>query len=327
MTPGDHRSLGAWPRRAGLAALVLALAAWQPFRTADPDVEAGNRAYAEGRYDDALAAYDRAARRGGVDDDGLAFDRGTAELKKADATRDAGEKQRLTQRALEDLKQAGRARDPRIRGRAHYNRGNLMMGQDKLDDAIEAYKQALREQPDLDDARLNLELALRRRQKQQQQSKQNQGQQGQGQQGQQGQGQGQQGQPQQGQGQQGGSNGQSGQGSNQQGQGSNQQGSGQGSNQQGSGGQGSNQSSNGQGTPPPNGAGGQGSNQPQNGSNQPSPGQPAPRGRSQRGRAPQSPRTPTEGKLDDLDNYSRKLQKEEARRHATGKAADPQHDW
>ncbi|HMG56548.1 MAG TPA: tetratricopeptide repeat protein, partial [Kofleriaceae bacterium] len=181
MTTVHRIRLAAWPRRAGLAALVLALAAWQPFRTADPDVEAGNRAYAEGRYDDALAAYDRAARRGGVDGDGLAFDRGTTELKKAEATRDAGEKQRLTQRALEDLKQAGHARDPRIRGQAHYNRGNLMMGQDKLDDAIEAYKQALREQPDLDDARLNLELALRRRQKQQQQAKQNQGQQGQGQ--------------------------------------------------------------------------------------------------------------------------------------------------
>ncbi|HMG55321.1 MAG TPA: hypothetical protein VK601_17610, partial [Kofleriaceae bacterium] len=74
------------------------------------------------------------------------------------------------------------------------------------------------------------------------------------------------------------------------------------------------------------GSSGQGSNQ-QSGSNQPSPGQQAPRGRGQRGRAPQSPHTPTEGKLDDLDNYSRKLQREEARRHATGKAADPQHDW
>jgi len=327
-----HRRL-AW-RRTALAALVVALGGWEPFRTADPDVEAGNRAYADGRYDDALAAYDRAARRGGVDGDGLAFDRGTAELRKAETTRDAAEKQRMTQRALEDLKQAAHARDPRIRGSAHYNRGNLMMGQDKLDDAIEAYKQALREQPELDDARLNLELALRKRQKQQQQKQRQQGQQGQQGQGGQGQGQGQSqpGQGQQGQGQgqgqqspQGGSNSPDGQGSNQpqngqQGQGSNQpqNGSGQGANpsQNGTGGNGD----------PQNGQQGQGSNQPQNGSNQGS-NAPPQRGRPQRGRGPQSPKTPIEGKLDDLDNYSRRLQKDEARRRATGKSSDPQHDW
>src|SRR5206468_2597705 len=109
---------------------------------------------------DALAAYDRAARSGEVDPNGLAYDRGTAELGKANASSDARERQRLTERALEDLEQAGHAADARIRGYAQYNRGNALMAQDKLDDAIEAYKQALREQPELDDARLNLELAL-----------------------------------------------------------------------------------------------------------------------------------------------------------------------
>ena len=340
-----------WMRRALAIALVVVLGGWEPFRTADPDVEAGNRAYAEGRYDDALAAYDRAARRGGVDGDGLAFDRGTAELKKAEATRDPAEKQRLAQRALDDLKQAGHAGDPRIRGGAHYNRGNLLLGQDKLDDAIEAYKQALREDPELDDARLNLELALRRRQKQRQpqQPQQGQGQQGRGQ-GQQGQGQGQQGQGQQGQGGQGqqGQPDQQGQGQGQSGQGqqggSNQQngsdGQGKGQSQDGAGGQGSNQSQDGAGqgsgqsqngasgnrASPQNGATGQGANPPQNGGNQGS-GAPQQRGRPQRGRGPQSPRTPTEGKLDDLDNFSRQSQKEAARRRATGRASDPQHDW
>lgn len=330
------------------ASLSLALGGWEPFRTADPDVEAGNLAYAQGRYDEALAAYDRAARRGGVDPDGLAFDRGTAELGKADATKDPAEKRRLTERAIEDLKQAAHSKDPQIRGGANYNRGNSLMAQDKLEEAIEAYKQALRDDPELDDARVNLELALRRRQKQQQQ-RQQQGQ-GQGQQGQQGQqgGQGQgQGQGQNGSGSpQSGSNGQgsnqppdgsNGQGSNQNGssgQGSNQNGSdGQGSNQQnGSNGQGSNQNgSDGQGSNQQDGSNGQGSNQPQNGSNdqsgQPGNGQ-SPRGRPQHGRAtPRSPKTPAEGKLDDLDNYSRRLQKDQARRRATGRPSDPQHDW
>jgi hypothetical protein len=320
-------------------ALVVVLGGWQPFRTADPDVAAGNQAYAEGRYAEALAAYDRAARRGGVDADGLAYDRGTAELKQSEAAHDAAEKQRLIQRALDDLRQAGHARDPRIRGSAHYNRGNLLMGQDKLDDAIEAYKQALREQPGLDDARRNLELALRKRQKQQQQRQQ------QGQQGGQGQGQGQQGQGQQGQGQGQGQQGQGQQGQGQQGQG---QGSGSGSQggsgdpsnsqngQNGPSGQSGNPPGQGQGQPQSgqNGQNGQGSGQPQNGqqngqgSGQPQNGQQNPqRGRGQRNRGPQSPRTPTDGKLDDLDNYSRRLQKDEARRHATGRATDPQRDW
>jgi hypothetical protein len=293
-----------WRRGAALAALVVALGGWEPFRAADPDVEAGNRAYAGGRYDDALAAYDRAARRGGIDADGLAYDRGTTEARKAELTRDPAEKQRLTQRALDDLKQASHARDPRIRGGASYNRGNLLMGQDKLDDAIEAYKQALREQPGLDDARLNLEVALRRRQKQQQ----SQPQQGQG----------------QGQGQGGGNPPPSGQGSGSQDAG------GQGAGSQTGGGQGANPSQsggNGQGAnPPQNGGSGQGANPPQNGGG-PSAGSTPPRGRSLRGRGPQSPRTPTDGKLDDLDTYSRRLQRDQARRQATGRAADSQHDW
>ncbi|HEX3476837.1 MAG TPA: tetratricopeptide repeat protein [Kofleriaceae bacterium] len=307
--------LAGWWRGAALVALVVALGGWEPFRTADPDVEAGNRAYADGRYDDALAAYDRAARRGGVDADGLAYDRGTAEARQAELSRDPAEKQRLTQRALDDLKQASQARDPRIRGGASYNRGNLLMDQDKLDDAIEAYKQALREQPGLDDARLNLELALRRRQKQQQ----SQPQQGQGQ----GRGQG-QGQAQgQGQGQGGANPPPDGQGSG------SQDGSGQGTGSQSGGGQGANPSQsggNGQGAnPPQNGGSGQGANPPQNGGSPP--GSAPPRGRPQRGRGPQSPRTPADGKLDDLDTYSRRLQRDQARRQATGRAADPQHDW
>ncbi|HEY0192095.1 MAG TPA: tetratricopeptide repeat protein, partial [Kofleriaceae bacterium] len=172
--------------RVWIAALCVALGGWEPFRTDDPDVTAGNQAYADGRYDDAIAAYDRAARRGAADADALAYNRGTAELKKAEKLADGtADKQQLTERGLEDLKRAGHAADARIRGQASYNRGNALLQGGKLDDAIDAYKQALREDRTLDDARTNLELALRRREKQQGQR----GQQGQGQQGQQGQGQ------------------------------------------------------------------------------------------------------------------------------------------
>jgi hypothetical protein len=336
-------------RRALAITLVLALGGWEPFRTRDPDVEAGNRAYAEGRYDDALAAYDRAVRRGDVDPDGLAFDRGTAELKKAESLAEPAEKQRLTERALEDLKQAARAKDSHVRGAASYNRGNALMGQDHVDDAIEAYKQALRDDPELDDARLNLELALRRRQKQQQRQPQGQGQGGpqgpQGQQGPQGGGSNQPPDHQRGSGQGSDQNGSGGQGSDAQngsGGGSNppndpngpngQNGSNQGSNQPQNGGQGSNQPPSGQSGSNDGSNGGGSSAQngqdPQNGQNAPPSNGPLSKGRPQRGRGTlHSPKTPTDGKLDDLDNYSRRLQKDQSRRRATGRSTDPQHDW
>ncbi|HSN25987.1 MAG TPA: hypothetical protein VLT45_06860, partial [Kofleriaceae bacterium] len=77
-------------------ALVLALAAWDPFRSPNKDVEDGNRAAAEGRWDDALAAYDRASHDPSVDPDGLAYNRGTAELAKAKQAADPKDKQALT---------------------------------------------------------------------------------------------------------------------------------------------------------------------------------------------------------------------------------------
>ena len=75
-------------RRLLAATLLFALGAWEPFRSPNPDVEAGNQAAAEGRWDDALAAYDRAATDGSVDADGLAYNRGTAELEKAKSLTD-----------------------------------------------------------------------------------------------------------------------------------------------------------------------------------------------------------------------------------------------
>lgn len=76
-------------RRGLLAAILLvALGGWEPMRTIDPDVERGNRAFAEGRWDDAIAAYE-AAKDGGVDPDGLEYDLGTAKLKKAEESEDA----------------------------------------------------------------------------------------------------------------------------------------------------------------------------------------------------------------------------------------------
>ena len=320
-------------RRLWAPLLVLALAGWEPFRAPNANVEAGNKAYAAGEYDKAIDHYDRAAKDGGVDPAGLAYDRGSAQLKKAEGTTDPAQKKALTESGLESLKHAATSRDPRIRAQANYNRGNTLMGQDKLEDAIESYKQALKDQPSLDDARLNLELALKRRQKQQQQQQQGQGQgqQGQGQNQQQGQGQQQQGQGQQGQNQQQ-QQGQGQQGQNQQ----QQQGQGQqGQNQQQQQGQGQQQQQQQQGQgqgqgqqqQQQQGQGGGSQDQQQQDQNQ----QGQQNQQSQRKHAgrthPQGPKTPTEGKLDDLEDFSRHLQRDGARRRASGRAKDPEKDW
>src|SRR5690606_40873225 len=61
---------------------------------------------------------------------------------------------------------------------AHYNRGNALAKAGKLDEAIKAYDEALRRQPDFEDAEANRALveALKQQQEQQQQQdQQNQG--------------------------------------------------------------------------------------------------------------------------------------------------------
>lgn len=108
------------------------------------------------------------------------------------------------------LNQSVRRAESATAQQTHYNLGNTFFQQQNWAEAIEAYKEALRINPDDWDAKHNLELALRQQQQQQQQNQQ-QGEGGQGdqqqqdqsnQQGDQPQQGGQQGQDNQGQGQQ-----------------------------------------------------------------------------------------------------------------------------
>ncbi|MCG8458238.1 MAG: tetratricopeptide repeat protein [Holophagales bacterium] len=92
-----------------------------------------------------------------------------------------------------------------LAAKASYNLGNLHLESDRLSEAIEAYKDALRRDPAFEDAKYNLELAQRRleeRQNQQDQDQQDQDQQDQDQQNQDQQNQDQQNQDQQDQDQQ-----------------------------------------------------------------------------------------------------------------------------
>lgn len=304
---GDRRAWHARPMhrlRACLFALaVLPLAGWEPLWRLDPDVAAGNQAYREGRYDDALAAYDR-AEDSGVDPAGLAYDRGTALLGQAEAA-PAEAAPELFGRAFALLGRATSGRDARIKARAHYNRGTIVMRAKQLDDAIEEYKNALRADPLLESARSNLELALRQREKQRKQQQQR------------GQGQGPgQGQPPPQPGQQG------------------QPGPGQGQPQPGSGQQ-PQPGQQGQPQPQP-GQQGQPGQQPQ----PPQPGQQGQGGPGQRGSTPRrmppaqwphddtesdTPDTGPGAKLDQLEDMSRQLRRDQVKSHNAD--GSPDQDW
>ncbi|MCA9603673.1 MAG: tetratricopeptide repeat protein, partial [Myxococcales bacterium] len=80
-----------WRRVVALALGVVAASAgrayaWEPFRSANANVEAGNAALAKGDTAGALTAYDRAARQL-PNEAGVHFDRGLALLKKGDTAK------------------------------------------------------------------------------------------------------------------------------------------------------------------------------------------------------------------------------------------------
>jgi Ca-activated chloride channel family protein len=315
-------------------AIVLGLGGWTPLRTTDDDVERGNQAYAEGRWDDAIEAYQE-ARKNGVDEAGLEYDIGTAMLKKAETADTPEARAKVREDAMTHLERAAKSKDPRVRSRARYNQGTVHMQDGKLDEAIEAYKDALRTDPEMEDARVNLELAMRKREKKQQQQQQQQGQ-GQGQQDQQQQGQGQQqDQQQQGQGQ-----GQQQQDQQQQGQGQqdqqqqdqqqqDQQQQGQGQGQQDQQQQDQQQQGQGQQDQPQQDQQQKGQGQGQGQDDQQQQQDDQPFDPSQRQRAPQeSPSTPEGDRLRQLEEEARRLRREQMRNRARDTSRLPSgQDW
>jgi tetratricopeptide (TPR) repeat protein len=174
---------------------------WDALRAPDPDVDKGNQAFQKGRYDEALGHY-RSAESRGVDPR-LHFDMGAALYKLGEQAVDEEQKAKLLAQAEEQFRRAADTDDAALKSSAYYNLGNAMYQRQQWEDAISAYKRALRVSPKNESARHNLEMALRQRKHQdKQQQQQGQGQQDpqQGQkdqqQRQQGQEQGQQGQQQ-----------------------------------------------------------------------------------------------------------------------------------
>lgn len=154
-------------RRWAWLAALLAAAAWDPVTKPDSDVADGNKLYGAGKFSDAESRY-RTAEKRLAKEPAFHFDLGAALYKVAEGMPSGPPRDAQLDAAEKELRQALDAGEPRLRSSAHYNLGNTLFQRNKIGDAIEEYKRSLKLDPAREDARHNLELALRMKQQQQQ---------------------------------------------------------------------------------------------------------------------------------------------------------------
>lgn len=143
-----------------IAVLCLLSSGWDLLRAPDSDVERGNRAFSRADYEEARKAYGAALERRGADAR-ILYDLGTAMYKLAERAEQDEARAELFAKAEEALREAARSDDAQLAALAWYNLGNVWFRQGRYEDAASAYKDALRANPEHDDARYNMELALR----------------------------------------------------------------------------------------------------------------------------------------------------------------------
>ncbi len=110
----------------------------------------GNGLYIQADYDNAIKAY-QAAQIAAPDDSEAYYNAANAYSQTGDFDK-----------SIEALTQALKTSDPDLTARTYYNLGNIYFGMQHFDDAVVAYQQVLLLDPDDEDARHNLELALNR---------------------------------------------------------------------------------------------------------------------------------------------------------------------
>ncbi len=125
----------------------------------------GNKAYAEGSFDQAEIKYRKA----------MEASKDNAKTTTQFNLGNALYKQERWQEAREALEASlAETDDPELRAEIQHNLGNTWIKEEKLDKAIEAYKQSLKNNPADDETRYNLAKALAQKKKQEEQKKQNQ---------------------------------------------------------------------------------------------------------------------------------------------------------
>jgi Ca-activated chloride channel homolog len=120
-------------------------------------ISEGNEAYKKGAYKDAAALYKKALEKDGKNNTAK-FNLGNALQKQNDAIN--------AEKYYDDV--AAAVNDAPLKANAFYNKGVAQVVQQKLPDAIESFKQALKLIPEDNDTRENLQKAINDLKKQQQ---------------------------------------------------------------------------------------------------------------------------------------------------------------
>lgn len=120
-----------------------------PAQEADKLIRAGNELYKQQKYDQAEIQYDNAVKKEPSSN--------TAKYNLANAMYRSG-KQEEAIKKLDELTVS--SKETAEKSKAYYNKGAILSNQKKLEESIEAYKNALRQNPDDKEARENLQKAL-----------------------------------------------------------------------------------------------------------------------------------------------------------------------
>jgi Ca-activated chloride channel homolog len=139
---------------------ILLSATLAQAQTSDALIRRGNRFYNKQDYDQSLFNYEKALKKSPGNPDAF-FNLGDALYRKNDYEKAAG--------SYDDVLQS--KADENIRQSAYYNKGVAMVRQKKIDEGIDAWKNALRLDPADSNARENLVRALMEKKKQDQQKK------------------------------------------------------------------------------------------------------------------------------------------------------------
>jgi len=132
-----------------IVSLLCCTAGYVNAQTANSTIQRGNELYKKQQYDQAEAAYREV----------LTMEQGntTAAFNRANALyRQAKPAEAI--KLLDELML--HTNDPALKAKAYYNKGVMLSGQQKLEESIEAYKNALRQDPADKEARENLQKAL-----------------------------------------------------------------------------------------------------------------------------------------------------------------------
>jgi Ca-activated chloride channel family protein len=151
------------PRLSILFLISLTACSFLRAQTADALIRQGNRYYNKQDYDQSLINYEKALKKSPGNPD-AGFNQGDALYRKNDYEKAAA--------SYDDVLQSKADEDKRES--AYYNKGVARVRQKKLDESIDAWKNALRLNPTDSATRDNLVKALLEKKKQEQQDKKNQ---------------------------------------------------------------------------------------------------------------------------------------------------------